>query len=82
MVYRPLYCPCVNDNGHVCNAHLADIESDVQIVVVVRCRQAHLGDGKKRVLQFTQHVNGTIAHRVMPENEERVYAPDTIRYHG
>lgn len=79
MMYRPVHCPLTNQSGHVCGAHLGDIEADVNVSFVLRCRQKHQ-DGEKKKILFTQNDSGTITHKESIEGADLIYAPDTIRY--
>lgn len=73
MEFKELICPYEDRPGRTCKAHLTDIEANVPVTVVCRCRQKH-SDGKKRLIVFTQDREGVIRyHQIEDEKKHRTF---------
>lgn len=70
MEFRELLCPYEDRPGHVCKAHLTDIEANVPITVITRCRKKHIDD-KKRLIVFTQDLNGVVHYHHLEDEKKR-----------
>jgi hypothetical protein len=73
MEFRELLCPYEDRPGHVCKAHLTDVEANVPVTVITRCRKKHI-DGEKRLIVFTQNGEGLIRyHHLKDEKKKRAF---------
>lgn len=70
MEFRELLCPYEDRPGHVCKAHLTDVEANVPVTVIQRCRKKHL-DGKKRLIVFAQNGEGLITYYHLEDEKKR-----------
>ncbi len=69
MEFKELTCPYEDRPGRTCKAHLTDIEANVPVTVICRCRQKH-SDGKKRLIVFTQNAYGLITYYQLPDESK------------
>lgn len=68
--FRELLCPYEDRPGHVCKAHLTDVEANVPVTVIARCRKKHF-DGKKRLIVFNQDGAGLVRYHYLEDEKKK-----------